>query len=111
MFINIVFSLGVVAFSLGKNKVATIWWIESSRSEFHMVYSVSKDDHFKKGFAAAVYHSIVSQAIREVRAEFSGSFLVVVVCAGCHAKVDARSKCSLLKATIPVDKSALPIYQ
>ena len=51
-----------------------------------MVYSVSKDDHFKKGFAAAVYHSIVSKAIREVRAEFSGSFLVVVVCAGCHAK-------------------------
>ena len=76
-----------------------------------MVYSVSQNDHFKKGFAAAVYHSIVSQAMREMRAEISGSFLVVVVCAGCHAKVDARSKCSLLTATIPVDKSALPIYQ
>ena len=76
-----------------------------------MVYSASQNHHFKKGFAAAVYHSIVSQAIREVRAEFSGSFHVVVVCAGWHAEVDARSKCSLLKATIPVDKSALPIYQ
>ena len=54
-----------------------------------MVYSVSQNDHFKKGFAAAVYHSIVSQAIREVRDEFSGSFLAVVVCAGWHAEVDA----------------------
>ena len=76
MFINIVFFTWDCVFSLGKNKVATIWWIESSRSEFHMVYSVSKDDHFKKGFAAAVYHSIVSKAIRQVRANFQGLSLL-----------------------------------
>ncbi len=56
-----------------------------------MVYSVSQDDHFKKGFAAAVYDSIVSQALRQVREDFSGSFLAVVVCAGWHAEVDAKT--------------------
>ena len=83
------FHLGLLRTPLGENKLALIWWLKSSRSEFRMVHSVYKDDHFKKGFAAAVYYSIVSQAIREVRAEFSVSFLVVVVCAGWHSEVGA----------------------
>ena len=56
-----------------------------------MAYDFSQNDHWKKGFAAAVYHSIVSQAIRQVRDDFSGSFLAVVVCAGWHAEVDAMT--------------------
>ena len=56
-----------------------------------MFYSASDNYHFKKGFAAAVYDSVVSKAIREVRDEFSGSFLVVVVCAGWIAELDATT--------------------
>ena len=56
-----------------------------------MAYDFSQNDHWKKGFAAAVYHSIVSQATRQVREDFSGSFLAVVVCAGWHAEVDAMT--------------------
>ena len=54
-----------------------------------MAYDLSQSDQWKNGFAAAVYDSIVSQAIRQVRSDFSG--LAVVVCAGCHAEVDAMT--------------------
>ncbi len=54
-----------------------------------MAYDLSQSDQWKNGFAAAVYDSIVSQAIRQVRNGFSG--LAVVVCAGCHAEVDAMT--------------------
>ena len=38
-----------------------------------------------------MYDSLVSKAIGEVRDEFSGSFLVVVVCAGWNAELDATT--------------------
>ena len=56
-----------------------------------MAYDLSQSDQWKNGFAAAVYDLIVSQAIRQVRRDFSGSFLAVVVCAGWHAEVDAMT--------------------
>ena len=38
-----------------------------------------------------MYDSVVSKAIGEVREEFSGPFLVVVVCAGWSAELDATT--------------------